>query len=93
MIASDLVDSIFSRPQLGAPPEWRRITEDQLKLLRDLIQKDPESHKARAGAPGSLVWMPTGPRKYIVTEDLTGAKKHTLTRLSNFSAGPSLFDL
>jgi hypothetical protein len=89
MTAFDLIDSIFSRASWGgAAANVRRITPDQLKYLRDLIEKDAESHKARAGAPGSLVWMPAGPHKYVVTEDLVG-NKHTLTRLSNIVAQES----
>jgi hypothetical protein len=94
LIAIDLIDSIFARRSWGAAEaNVRGITPDQLKYLRDLIQRDPEGHKVRAGAPGSLVWTPSGPHRYIVTEDPTGGEKHTLTRLSNISAGPSLFDL
>jgi hypothetical protein len=84
MTAFDLIDSIFSRPQHG-PGNARRITRDQLNYLRDLIGQDPESGKVRNGAPGSLVWTPSGRHKYVVTEDLAGAK-HTLTKLSNIEA-------
>ena len=95
MTTFDLIDSIFSRPGWrGAAPNVRSITPEQLKFLRDLIQKDPESHKARTGDRGSLVWMPAGPHKYILTEDPTGGEKHTLTRLSNIAAASgSLFEL
>lgn len=95
MIAHDLIESIFSRSGWrAAAPNVRSITPEQLKFLRDLIAKDPESHKARAGDRGSLVWMPSGPFKYVLTEDPTGGKKHTLARLSNIAAASgSLFDL
>jgi len=90
MTAFDLIDSIFSRDSWGAAKaNMRGITPQQLKYLRDLIARDPESHKARAGDRGSLVWTPSGPHKYIVTEDPTGSEKHTLTRLSNIAAGES----
>ena len=90
MTAFDLIDSIFTHaPWGGADRNVRRVTGDQLRYLRDLIQKDPESSKARAGAPGSLVWMPSGPHKYVLTEDPTGGQKHTLTRLSNIAAQES----
>jgi hypothetical protein len=63
----------------------RRITPDQLKYLRNLIGADPEGGAITRGAPGSLIWMPMGRHKYVITEDLAG-KKHTLTRLSNITA-------
>jgi len=82
MTAHDLIDSIFSRPSWGRGASTvRHITAEQLKYLRDLIGADPESHRARAGGPGSLVWMPAGRYKYVLTEDPTGGTKHTLSRL------------
>lgn len=84
MTAFDLIDSIFSRAQREAAGNVRRITRDQLKYLRDLIDADPEGGAVRNGAPGSLVWMPRGARKYVLTEDLNG-NKHTLTRLSSIA--------
>jgi len=89
MTAHDLIDSIFSRAAWGGvAPNVRRITPEQLCYLRDLIGADPEGGAAKPGAPGSLVWMPSGRHKYILTEDLHGTK-HTLTRLSNICASES----
>jgi len=86
MTPFDLIDSIFSRaPWRGMSGNQRHITRDQLVYLRDLIDADPEAAKVKRGAPGSLVWMPSGRHKYILTEDLIG-EKHTLTRLSNIAA-------
>jgi hypothetical protein len=92
MTAFDLIDSIFSRPAWGVAPNVRRISREQLVYLRGLIDRDAEAGKARKGAPGSLVWMPPGPHKYVLSEDL-GGDRHTLTRLSNIAASqePSLF--
>jgi len=84
MIALDLIESIFSRPQHG-PPGVRRITPEQLGYLHDLILKDAQRDKARSGMGRSLVWSPAGAHKYILTEDLVG-RKHTLTRLSRIDA-------
>lgn len=84
MTAFDLIDSIFSWPaRRGMEGNVRRITPRQLIKLRELIGEDPEGGAVRSGAPGSLIWMPSGRNKYIVTEDPTGGDMHTLTRLSN----------
>jgi hypothetical protein len=89
MTAHDLIDSIFSQAAWGvAAANVRRITPRQLLKLRELIDEDPEGGAAKPGAPGSLVWMPSGRHKYILTEDLHGTK-HTLTRLSNICASES----
>jgi len=95
MTAHDLIDSIFGRAQVFAGANVRHITEDQLKYLRDLILKDPEAAKARNGQGGSLVWMPAGKHKYVLTEDLAGGKRHTLTKISHIEAEgqASLFQL
>jgi hypothetical protein len=83
MTAHDLIDSIFSRPQEGVAGNMRRITPQQLKYLRDLIDADPEGAAVIGGSMGSTVWMPSGRNKYIITEDPTGGHKHTLARLNN----------
>jgi hypothetical protein len=86
MVARDLIESIFSRPAWrGTPGNVRRITRDQLVYLRNLIEADPEAEAVKRGAPGSLVWMPSGRYKFVLTEDLIG-DKHTLTKLSNIVA-------
>ena len=82
MTAHDLISEIFGRPQRGVAGNMRRITRAQLGYLRDLMVADPEGAAVERGAPGSLVWMPSGRDKYVLTEDLVG-NKHTLTRLSN----------
>lgn len=64
----------------------RRLTPRQLAELRRLIDIDPECGAVKRGAPGSLIWMPSGRHKYVITEDTTGGDKHTLTRLSNIGA-------
>jgi hypothetical protein len=91
MTARELIDDIFSRAQ-GGPGHLRRITIEQLKFLRNLIAEDPERALIVTGAPGSLIWRPSGDWKYVLTEDLVG-KKHTLTKLHNLSASeqPRLF--
>jgi len=89
MTAFDLIDSIFSRPAFGvAQGNIRSISDRQYAKLRELIGEDPEGGAVTTGTGGSLVWMPSGRHKYILTEDLrTG--KHTLTRLSNIIASES----
>lgn len=86
MTAQDLIESIFSRPQGWVSGDVRRITPDQLKFLRDLIAADPERDQVHNGQGGSLVWSPAGHRKYVLTEDPNGGKRHTLTRLSCIEA-------
>jgi hypothetical protein len=87
MTAFGLIESIFSRPPWrGEPGNQRRITRDQLVYLRDLIDADPQAGAVKRGAPGSLVWTPAGSHKFVLSEDLAG-DKHTLTRLSNITAG------
>lgn len=95
MTAFDLIDSIFARVQPSMPGNVRRITEAQLKYLRDLIDADPEGSQVKRGAPGSLVWSPSGRTKYVITEDPTGGEKHTLAKFSGFQPQPhrDLFDL
>jgi hypothetical protein len=81
MTALELIDDIFSRPQLAATPDVRRITRDQVKYLRDLIELAGPAGRIQKGAPGSLIWSPEGLYRYVVTEDLRG-NLHTLARLS-----------
>jgi hypothetical protein len=85
MTAIDLIDSIFSRAQEGVGSNTRRVTQAQLKYLRDLIDADPERGAVVRGTPGSIIWMPKGRHKYVLAEDAHG-NKHTLTRLSNIAA-------
>jgi|ERR1035437_3147474 hypothetical protein len=87
--AHDLIDSIFRWPQEGVACNMRRISAGQLKYLRDLIDADPEGAAVAKGAPGSLIWMPSGSNKYVITEDPTGGKKHTLTELSSVAPSES----
>jgi hypothetical protein len=89
MTAFDLIDSIFSRPPWGGVAgNVRRISPEQFRYLRNLIDADPEGGSVKRGVPGSLIWMPSGRHKYILTEDM-GGTKHTLTRLSNIAASMS----
>jgi hypothetical protein len=82
MTALELIDDIFSRPQLAVAVDVRRITRDQVKYLRDLIELAGPAGRIQKGAPGSLIWSPEGLYRYVVTEDLRGGR-HTLARLSN----------
>jgi hypothetical protein len=87
MTAHDLIDSIFSRPQQSVAGNIRYISEDQRKFLTDLIGQDSEGGSVTRGAGGSLVWVPSGRHKYVLTENVTiGRKPHTLMRLSNIIA-------
>ena len=82
MTAHGLIASIFGRVQPGMQGHVRRISRRQLDWLRDLIGADEEGGAVRPGdAPGSLIWMPSGRWKYVLTEDRIG-DKHTLTRLT-----------
>jgi hypothetical protein len=86
MTASGLIESIFSRPPWrGQSNNLRHVTREQLIYLRNLIERDPERGAMREGSPGSLVWSPDGPHKFVLTEDLVG-DKHTLTRLRNIAS-------
>lgn len=86
MTAHELIESIFRRAQPGLPGNMRRITTSQLKYLRDLIGADEEGAAVTRGLSNSLVWMPSGRHKYVLTEDPTGGNRHTLTRMSNLVA-------
>jgi len=88
MTAFDLIDSIFSRVQAGMPGNVRRVTNDQVRFLFDLIGSDPEGGHVKHGVGRSLVWAPSGRNKYVLTDDVAGGK-HTLTRLSNLVATES----
>lgn len=85
MTAHGLIADIFGRAQPGLPGNMRRITAAQLKYLRDLIDQDEEGNAARRGDRGSIVWMPSGRWKYVLTEDTSGREKHTLTKLGNLT--------
>lgn len=83
MTAAYLVNEIFSRPQQGVASDIRLLTERQFVALRGLMLSD----KARAGGTayiagleGSLVWMPPGPLKFVLTEDRVRSK-YLLTRM------------
>ncbi len=82
MTAHDLITSIFSRPQQGVAGNMRRITRAQLDFLVGLIGEDEEGGAMQRGLGGSMVWMPSGRNKYVITEDLRG-NRHTITRLAN----------
>ena len=88
MTAHQLIDSIFSRPQMWLPGNMRRITPAQLDFLVNLIDEDEEGGAIEKGSGRSLVWMPSGRHKYVITEDAKGGK-HTLTRMSNLVASAS----
>ena len=74
MTAHDLIYSIFKRPAwLGMAGNMRRLTRAQLVYLRDLIDEEEkerseygEGLSVTRGAPGSLVWMPSGRHKYVI---------------------------
>jgi hypothetical protein len=89
MTAHNLIDSIFSRPSWRDDPgNLRRLTPDQLDFLLKLIGKDEEGGAVQRGMGRSIVWMPSGRHKYVVTED-PGGRKHTLTRQANLVASES----
>lgn len=83
MKAFELIDSIFARPARGVEGNTRRISTAQLDYLIDLIGKDDEGGAVQRGRGKSLVWMPSGRDKYVLTEDSTGGEKHTISRLAN----------
>lgn len=86
MTAHDLIASIFVQARSGPRGNVRGITRRQLEYLHILIDRDKECASVRLGdAPGSLVWMPEGPWKYVLSEDPTGGDKHTLTRLTTLT--------
>jgi hypothetical protein len=81
--AHDLIDSIFRRPAWkDEPGNLRHVTRAQLDYLRRLIDANPEGGAVMRGMGDSLVWMPMGRDKYVLTEDPRG-NKHTLMRLAN----------
>lgn len=84
MTAHDLIASIFSRVQGNMPGHRRGISRAQLDFLLRLIGEDEEGGAMKTDGPGRTVWMPAGRHKYVITEDLRGAR-HTLERLSNLT--------
>lgn len=88
MTAEYLVTEIFSRTQLGTPSEWRRLTERQFVALRALILNEEPKGTVHTGLGGSLVWMPPGQWKYVLTED-RDRWKHQLTRMSTAAPAES----
>ena len=85
MTAFDLIDSIFSRVQGGMPSNVRRVTAQQFAYLRDLIDRDPEGGAVHKGMNGSIIWMPSGRTKYVLTEDPAGSRS-TIAKLQNITA-------
>ena len=83
MTAHELIEDIFRRPQRGVAGNERRITMKQLVYLRDLIGQDEEGAAVKPGRGLSLVWMPSGRTKFVLTEDPTGGDKHTITKYMN----------
>ena len=88
MTAHGFIDQLFSRPSFGLDGNMRRLTPGQLDLLRNLIGEDEEGGAVQRGANGSLIWMPSGRPKYVITEDPRGGK-HILARFSNLKASAS----
>lgn len=84
MTAHDLIADIFRRPQDGVAPNMRRITRAQMDYLLSLIGQDEEGGAMQRGTGGSLIWMPSGRNKYVITEDPRG-NRHTLTRLQTIA--------
>lgn len=85
MTAFDLIDSIFSRVQLGMPGHQRRVSPEQYDYLRALIEADPEGGAFRVHGPGEMIWMPSGRHKYILTQEGPG-RKRMLTKMSSLNA-------
>jgi hypothetical protein len=86
MTAFDLIDSIYARAGWGVEGNTRRITRRQMSKLIELIGEDKQGGDLRRGTGSSLVWMPSGRDKYVITEDLRG-ERHTLTRLPSIAIG------
>lgn len=90
MIAIEFIDQLFSRPRFGGDlaGESRRLTRPQFDLLLTLIGENEQAGAVHPGLGRSCVWAPTGRYKYVITED-AGRDRHTIIRLSNFSAASS----
>lgn len=85
MTAHGLIDEIFSRVQEGVAGNVRRITQRQFDYLRELIGQDEEGGAVRSGMNGSIIWMPSGRHKYVLTAPPPGRKLGTLTKLNNLA--------
>lgn len=83
MTAHSFIDQLFSRPGYGEASNVRRLTDDQIKLMLDLIGQDEEGGAVRRGQGRSIVWMPSGRWKYAVTEDPLKRGKNTVARIGN----------
>jgi len=85
MTAQQLIWDIFSRSQNIQAPDMRNLSAEQFAYLRDLIELEASAAPAtlRKGESGSLVWMPPGADKYILTE-YAPTGRHSLTRLPNY---------
>ena len=88
MTAAYLVSEIFSRPQQGIASEIRVLSERQFVVLRGLMLDEEQKGTVRAGQGGSLIWMPRGPLKYVLTEDRVRLK-YFLTRMSTAAPAES----
>lgn len=84
MTADYLIDQIFSRHR-EMPSDMRVLTAREFVALRGLILKEESKGTVHTGLGGSLVWMPPGEVKYVLTEDRV-RWKHTLTRMSTAAA-------
>lgn len=72
--AFELIDSIFSRPQKGLPPNRRVITREQRRYLEDLIGQDEDGGAIKQGPSGSVVWSPKGRFRYVIGDDPESGK-------------------
>lgn len=82
MAAFEFIDEILSRHQSGVPGNERWITANQRAKILELIGEHEESGALRGNAGGSLIWMPKGRRKFVLS-DHNNCKRHKLTVLAN----------
>ncbi len=91
MSAHSFIDELYQRDgywNRGLTAEKRRITPGQYAKLLDLIGRDEDGGALTKGMGGSLVWMPRGRNKWVITEEL-GGKSYVLTKMMSLAASDS----
>ncbi|MFC5861079.1 hypothetical protein ACFPT7_02105 [Acidicapsa dinghuensis] len=86
MTAEYLVAEIFSRTQRVVDSDVRVLTERQFAALRGLILSEEPKGTVLRGDGGSMVWMPPGPLKYVLTEYRASGRR-SLTRMKTAHTG------